>query len=63
MIDALINDGDIVVLRAQNTCENGETVAVWLESSAKPPLKFYLEGEQVRLQPAMSPWTRSYSGR
>lgn len=53
MIDALINDGDIVVLRAQNTCENGETVAVWLESERETTLKkFYLEGEQVRLQPA-----------
>lgn len=28
MVDALINDGDIVVLRQQETCENGETVAV-----------------------------------
>lgn len=53
MIDALINDGDIVVLRAQETCENGETVAVWLESERETTLKkFYLEGEQVRLQPA-----------
>lgn len=53
MIDALINDGDIVVLRAQNTCENGETVAVWLESERETTLKkFYLEGEEVRLQPA-----------
>lgn len=53
MIDALINDGDIVVLRAQNTCENGETVAVWLESERETTLKkFYREGDQVRLQPA-----------
>lgn len=53
MIDALINDGDIVVLRAQSTCENGETVAVWLESERETTLKkFYREGAQVRLQPA-----------
>lgn len=53
MIDALINDGDIVVLRAQNTCENGETVAVWLETERETTLKkFYMEGNQVRLQPA-----------
>ncbi|MCC6935491.1 MAG: repressor LexA, partial [Thermomicrobiales bacterium] len=32
MVDALINDGDVVVLRHQNVCENGETVAVWLKS-------------------------------
>lgn len=53
MIDALINDGDIVVLKAQNTCENGETVAVWLEDEKETTLKkFYREGERVRLQPA-----------
>jgi repressor LexA len=52
MIDALIGDGDIVVLRAQETCENGETVAVWLEAESETTLKkFYLEGSQVRLQP------------
>lgn len=53
MIDALINDGDIVVLRQQSTCENGETVAVWLQSERETTLKkFYLEGDMVRLQPA-----------
>jgi repressor LexA len=52
MVDALIGDGDIVVLRQQETCENGETVAVWLEAEAETTLKtFYLEGEKVRLQP------------
>lgn len=64
MIDALINDGDIVVLKAQETCENGDTVAVWLEDEKETTLKkFYLEGSQVRLQPAnmtMAPiFTRS----
>lgn len=53
MIDALINDGDVVVLRRQETCENGETVAVWLKDQKETTLKrFYLEGDQVRLQPA-----------
>ena len=53
MVDALINDGDIVVLKQQQTCENGETVAVWLEDEKETTLKkFYLEGSQVRLQPA-----------
>jgi len=64
MIDALINDGDVVVLKAQETCENGDTVAVWLEDEKETTLKrFYLEGSQVRLQPAnmtMAPiFTRS----
>lgn len=53
MIDALINDGDIVLLRQQATCENGETVAVWLKDERETTLKkFYHEGERVRLQPA-----------
>lgn len=53
MVDALINDGDIVILKQQETCENGETVAVWLEEEKETTLKkFYLEGSQVRLQPA-----------
>jgi repressor LexA len=53
MVDALINDGDVVVLKKQETCENGETVAVWLKDQRETTLKrFYLEGDQVRLQPA-----------
>ena len=53
MVDALINDGDVVVLRQQETCENGETVAVWLKDQRETTLKrFYLEGDTVRLQPA-----------
>src|SRR5918995_1542824 len=53
MVDALINDGDVVVLKQQETCENGETVAVWLKDERETTLKrFYLEGDQVRLQPA-----------
>ena len=52
-IDALIGDGDIVVLRQQQTCENGDTVAVWLRDEGETTLKkFYSEGERVRLQPA-----------
>lgn len=53
MVDALINDGDIVLLRKQETCENGETVAVWLKDQKETTLKrLYREGDRVRLQPA-----------
>jgi len=55
MIDALINDGDIVVLKKQETCDSGDTVAVWLKDEKETTLKrFYHEGSQVRLQPANS---------
>jgi repressor LexA len=53
MIDALINDGDIVLMRHQQRVENGELAAVWLRDEEETTLKrFYLEGKQVRLQPA-----------
>jgi repressor LexA len=53
MVDALINDGDIVLLKAQENCENGETVAVWLRDEKETTLKkLYREGDRVRLQPA-----------
>ncbi|MGC8873277.1 MAG: transcriptional repressor LexA [Chloroflexia bacterium] len=52
MIDAFIADGDIVILRHQQTAHNGEMVAVWLRDRQEVTLKrFYLEGEKVRLQP------------
>lgn len=53
MIDALINDGDIVVMKKQETAVNGEMVAVWLRDKNETTLKkFYHEkGNRVRLQP------------
>lgn len=53
MIDCLINDGDVVLLRQQETCENGDTVAVWLKDEKETTLKkFYYESDRIRLQPA-----------
>jgi len=53
MIDALVNDGDIVLMEAVNTADDGEMVAVWLKREQEATLKhFYREGERVRLQPA-----------
>jgi repressor LexA len=53
MIDALINDGDIVLMRYVNAVENGEMAAVWLKAEKEATLKrFYAEGKKVRLQPA-----------
>lgn len=55
MIDALINDGDIVVMRHQAVAEVGEMVAVRLKDRNETTLKrFYPEGKRVRLQPANS---------
>jgi repressor LexA len=53
MIDALVNDGDLVLLRATEAAENGEMVAVWLKEENETTLKYlYREGSRVRLQPA-----------
>ena len=52
MIDAFINDGDIVVMRHTKTANNGEMVAAWLIEQEETTLKrFYHEGDQIRLQP------------
>ena len=53
MIDASINDGDIVLMRHQSVAEEGEMVAVWLQDREETTLKrFYREGDQVILKPA-----------
>ena len=54
MIDAMVNDGDIVIMRPlHGTVKNGEMVAVWLNDKDETTLKyFYRENGHVRLQPA-----------
>ena len=53
MIDATINDGDIVILRPAQEANNGEMVAVWLDDRDETTLKyFYREPDRIRLQPA-----------
>ncbi len=55
MVDALINDGDIVLLQYINVVENGEMAAVWLRAEKEATLKkVYVEPGRVRLQPANS---------
>jgi repressor LexA len=53
MIDAMVNDGDIVVMKRVDRAHNGDMVAVWLSDRSETTLKkFYLENGRVRLQPA-----------
>ena len=53
MIDAMIQNGDIVILRRQNTANNGDMVAAWLPNDNETTLKYlYVEKDQIRLQPA-----------
>lgn len=50
MIDAGIMDGDIVVLRQQDTADNGDIVVALMEDEATLKRIFY-EDDRVRLQP------------
>jgi len=53
MIDAMVNDGDIVILKPAQEARNGEMVAVWLSDRNETTLKyFYKEKDGYRLQPA-----------
>lgn len=53
MIDAMINDGDIVVMKRAIEARNGEMVAVWLARDNEATLKyFFKEKDRYRLQPA-----------
>lgn len=53
MIDALICDGDIILMQQASSAENGEMVAVWLKAEKEVTLKkLYREGDRLRLQPA-----------
>lgn len=53
MIDAMVNDGDLVIMKKVREAKNGEMVAVWLHDRDETTLKyFYLENGRVRLQPA-----------
>jgi repressor LexA len=53
MIDAMINDGDIVVIKPASEARNGEMVAIWLPRDNEATLKyFFKEKDRYRLQPA-----------
>ncbi|HEY7467629.1 MAG TPA: transcriptional repressor LexA [Dehalococcoidia bacterium] len=53
MIDALVNDGDLVLMEQTASWDDGDMVAVWLKDRQETTLKkIYHEGNRVRLQPA-----------
>jgi repressor LexA len=55
MLDALIGDGDIVLMDYGNSAENGDMVAVWLKEEQEVTLKrFFSEPNRIRLEPANS---------
>jgi repressor LexA len=52
MIDAMVNDGDIVIMQHQQTAQNGDMVAVWLEDDTMTLKYFFYDDNRIRLQPA-----------
>ena len=55
MLDALIGDGDIVLMDYGNSAENGDMVAIWLKEEQEVTLKrFFSESSRIRLEPANS---------
>ena len=53
MIDAMVNDGDIVIMKRTEQASNGDMVAIWLPAQDSATLKyFYKEKDGYRLQPA-----------
>lgn len=65
MIDALIADGDLVLMRYTQQVENGQMAAVRVIDRNEVTLKkVYFEGNKLRLQPAnptMEAWTEDAS--
>jgi repressor LexA len=52
MVDAMIGDGDTVIMERADDIKNGDVVACWLEKEQEVTLKkIYFEDEKLRLQP------------
>lgn len=52
MVDALIDDGDYVVVQPQATARDGDIVVALLEDNGVTLKRFYREEGRIRLQPA-----------
>lgn len=52
MIEENINDGDIVLIKEQNTAENGQKVVALIDNSEVTLKTFFREKDFIRLQPA-----------
>lgn len=52
MVDAHIMDGDLVVIREQETARDGDIVVAQVEENAVTLKRFFKERNRIRLQPA-----------
>ena len=65
MIDALVDDGDVVVVQpVVDSIQDGDMVVAWLQAEKEVTLKrLYREGDRIRLQPANSTMSPIYVDR
>ncbi|MCA9004354.1 MAG: transcriptional repressor LexA [Planctomycetaceae bacterium] len=61
MIEAQIQDGDYVVIKKQDTCQQGEIVVALVDNQEATLKRFYQEADRVRLEPANSTMSPIYS--
>lgn len=55
MVDALVDDGDVVIVQPVDSVQDGDMVVAWLQIEKEATLKrLYREGDRIRLQPANS---------
>ncbi|MDP6494542.1 MAG: transcriptional repressor LexA [Dehalococcoidia bacterium] len=55
MVDALVDDGDVVIVQPVDSVQDGDMVVAWLQIEQEATLKrLYREGDRIRLQPANS---------
>ena len=65
MIDALVDDGDVVIVQpVVDDIQDGDMVVAWLQAEKEVTLKrLYQEGDRIRLQPANSTMSPIYVDR
>jgi repressor LexA len=61
MVDAGIDDGDLVIARQQSTAENGDIVIAAVEDYDATVKKYYRDAGRIRLQPANDLFEPIYS--
>jgi repressor LexA len=60
MVDAHITDGDLVVIRPQQTARDGDIVVAQVEENAVTLKRFFREKDRIRLQPANDAYPPQY---
>ena len=60
MIDAMVNDGDIVVMKKAVSANNGEMVAVWLDDKDETTLKYFYKEADAYSSAAGKPQYGTY---